>query len=322
MTLCRIQKMMWGKILPQTICSRSDAVNWPGYRKGGVLTASRNPRLRLLRHAALTYGAGTIPELPGIGGERDGCMSMSRVMRMPAVATVVLLVVACAEVPDDPVEHEIFIETNDPLEPTNRTVFDFDVTLLDHALSPVALAYRDHVPGPVRDGVSNVLDNLQMPVTILNSGLQGDFDNMAEATSSFFINSTAGIAGLFDIPANSGRKPRREDFGQTLAVWGMEEGPYLVLPLVGPSSARDTVGLGVDIMTDPLTWLLTPAWSYVRTGAATIDSTAREHDRIEVARQGSIDFYATARSLYRQNRAREIANGVEDPFGFDDTFEE
>ena len=249
-------------------------------------------------------------------------MSKSRVMRVPAVVAVVLLAVACAQVPDDPVEHETFIETNDPLEPANRTVFDFDVAILDHALSPVALAYRDHVPGPVRDGVGNVLDNLQMPVTILNSGLQGDFDNMAEATASFFINSTAGIGGLFDIPANSGRKPHKEDFGQTLAVWGFEEGPYLVLPFAGPSTARDTVGLGVDILTDPLTWLLTPAWSYMRTGADVVDSTARELDRIEEARLGAIDFYATTRTLYRQARARAIANGVADPFGLDEFFEE
>ena len=249
-------------------------------------------------------------------------MLKSRVMRVLAVVAVALLAVACAQVPDDPVEHKAFIETNDPLEPANRTVFDFDVAILDHALSPVALAYRDHVPGPVRDGVSNALDNLQMPVTILNSGLQGDFDNMAEATASFFINSTAGIGGLFDIPANSGRKPRKEDFGQTLAVWGVEEGPYLVLPFAGPSTARDTVGLGVDVLTDPLTWLLTPAWSYMRTGADVIDSTAREHDRIEEARLGAIDFYAKTRSLYRQARARAIANGVADPFGLDEFFEE
>ena len=260
--------------------------------------------------------------MPGTGGEQDDCMSISRVTRVPTVAAVALLAVACAEVPDDPVEHEIFIETNDPLEPANRTVFDFDIALLDHALSPVALAYRDHVPGPVRAGVSNVLDNLQMPVTILNSGLQGDFDNMAEATTSFFINSTAGIGGLFDIPANSGREPRKEDFGQTLAVWGVEEGPYLVLPFAGPSTARDTVGLGVDILTDPLTWLLTPAWSYMRTGTDVIDTTAREHDRIEEARLGAIDFYATTRTLYRQARARAIANGVADPFGLDEFFEE
>lgn len=247
---------------------------------------------------------------------------MSCMMRVPTVAAVVLLAVACAEVPDDPLEHDVYLETNDPLEPANRTVFDFDVAFLDHALSPVALAYRDHVPKPVRGGVSNVLDNLQMPVTILNSGLQGDFDNMAQASMSFFINSTAGIGGLFDIPADSGWEPRREDFGQTLAVWGFAEGPYLVLPIAGPSNARDTVGLGVDILTDPLTWLLTPGWSYLRSGADVIDTTAREHDRIEEARLGAIDFYATTRALYRQARAREIANGVADPFGLDDSLEE
>ena len=221
---------------------------------------------------------------------------------------------ACAQIPDDPVEREVFLETNDPVEPANRAVFDFDLAVLDHALSPIAVAYRDNVPEPLRDGLSNVLDNLQMPITILNSGLQGDFDNMARAMVSFFINTTAGIGGLFDIPAGTGQKPRREDFGQTLAVWGVEEGPYIVLPLAGPSTARDTVGLGVDILTDPLTYLLTPVMSYTRSGAGVVVDTAEELERIEEVRRSSLDFYATTRSLYRQGRARQISNGVDNPF--------
>ena len=245
-------------------------------------------------------------------------MSKSHVVGMLAGAVVVLLAGSCADVPDDPAGREAYLATNDPIEPANRTVFDFDVAVLDHALSPIALAYRDHVPEPMRNGIGNVLDNLQMPVTILNSGLQGEFDNMAAATASLLINSTAGIGGLIDIPASSGGKPRKEDFGQTLAVWGADEGPYLVLPIAGPSNARDTVGLGVDILTDPLTWLLTPGWSYVRSGTGAIDGTARAHDRIAETRQDSIDFYAAIRSLYRQNRAQEIANGANDPFEFEE----
>ena len=257
----------------------------------------------------------------GISGATRKEGSTFRPVKLAAGILLVVFTAACAVIPDDPIEREEFIETNDPAEPANRAIFDFDLALLDHALSPVAMAYRDNVPEVMREGVSNVLDNLQMPVTMLNSGLQGDFDNMAEASVSFFINTTAGLGGLFDIPAGSGRKPRREDFGQTLAVWGVREGPYIVLPVAGPASARDTIGLGVDILTDPLTWLLTPVWSYARTGVSTIDDVADEHDRIEEARRAALDFYATVRSLYRQDRARQIANGFDDPFG-SDPFEE
>ncbi len=257
----------------------------------------------------------------GISGVLRKEGSTFRPVKLSAGILLAVFAAACAEIPDDPIEREAFAEANDPGEPANRAVFDFDLALLDHALSPIAVAYRDNVPEVAREGVENVLDNLQMPVTILNSGLQGDFDNMAEASVSFFINTTAGLGGLFDIPAGSGRKPRREDFGQTLAVWGIEEGPYVVLPVAGPSSARDAVGLGVDILTDPLTWLLTPVWSYARTGASTMDRVADEQDRIDEARRAALDFYATARSLYRQDRARQIANGFDDPFG-SDPFEE
>ncbi len=279
--------------------------------------------LPLSHHTAVPLKADGVAPLgrDGISGviRKEG--STFRAVKLSAGILFAVFATACAEIPNDPIDREAFIETNDPAEPANRAVFDFDLALLDHALSPIAVAYRDNVPEVVREGMGNVLDNLQMPVTILNSGLQGDFDNMTEASVSFFINTTAGLGGLFDIPAGSGRKPRREDFGQTLAVWGVKEGPYIVLPISGPATARDAIGLGVDILTDPLTWLLTPAWSYARTGAGTIDAAADEHDRIEEARRIALDFYATVRSLYRQDRARQIANGFEDPFGFD-PFEE
>ena len=279
--------------------------------------------LPLSHHASGPLEAGGVapPDRAGISGAIRNEGSTFRPVRLSAGILLAVFAAACAEIPDDPIEREAFIVAKDPVEPANRAVFDFDLALLDHALSPIAVAYRDNVPEVAREGLGNVLDNLQMPVTILNSGLQGDFDNMAEASVSFFINTTAGLGGLFDIPAGSGRKPRREDFGQTLAVWGVAEGPYLVLPLSGPASSRDAIGLGVDILTDPLTWLLTPFWSYARTSASTIDSVANEHDRIEEARRAALDFYATVRSLYRQGRARQINNGFDDPFG-SDPFEE
>ncbi len=254
-------------------------------------------------------------------GNRSLPHHASGALKRTAALLVLLAASACAETPDDPVEREVFLETNDPAEPVNRAVFDFDMTILDGVLSPVALAYRDNVPGPIRDGVGNVLDNLQMPVTILNSALQGDVDNMMVATGSLVINSTIGLGGILDISTGDGRKPRREDFGQTLAVWGVDEGAYVVLPVAGPSTVRDTIGLGVDILADPLTWILTPVWSYARSGAETIDTVADEHDRLDDVRRSSLDFYVGVRSLYRQQRARQIANGDIDPFA-DDPFED
>jgi phospholipid-binding lipoprotein MlaA len=231
-----------------------------------------------------------------------------------------VLVAACASVPQDPIDREIHATKNDPFEPTNRYIFDVNLALMDMAINPIATMYREGVPEPYRDGVRNFLDNLQMPVTILNSALQGDWNNTAEASMSFFINTTAGLGGIFDIPGSFDDAPRKADFGETLAVWGVGEGPYVMLPLVGPSSARDTVGLGVDILTDPLTYLLSPVWSYARAGGQTVQATSDTQSQVSELRRSSVDFYASVRSLYRQNREAEIREAQGDAFMSDDVF--
>lgn len=230
------------------------------------------------------------------------------------VALAAALLAACAAVPEDPVERELHLEADDPAEPANRYVFDVNLAALALAVEPVADVYADAVPEPYRKGIGNVLDNLTMPVTVLNSALQGDADNAMDASVSFFINSTAGLGGLFDIPGGFGDEPRKEDFGQTLAVWGVSEGPYVVLPLVGPSTARDAAGIGVDALADPLTYLLSPAWSYARSGAEVVHGQSERRAELEELRETSIDLYAAVRSLYRQSRDSDIANGEADPF--------
>lgn len=222
----------------------------------------------------------------------------------------------CASAPDEPLERAAWIEANDPAEPLNRHIFAFDMALLDIVVRPVAELY-DAIPAIYRQGMRNVLDNLQMPTTALNSGLQGDWDNAFAAGSSFFINSTAGLGGVFDIPGSFGDKPRHEDFGQTLAVWGLGEGPYVVLPLAGPSTLRDTVGLGVDMLTAPLSYLLPPGWGYVGDGVEAVQSYSDSGEEIEELRRSSLDFYAATRSFYRQSRERQIANGEDDIFAFE-----
>ena len=221
---------------------------------------------------------------------------------------MILALGACATPPEDPAARAAFDETNDPLEPLNRYIFDVNLAIDEIILTPISTMYVEGVPEPYQNGVRNFLQNLAMPVTILNSALQGDGENTVDAAVSFFINTTAGLGGIFDIPGNFDKEPRKEDFGQTLAVWGVEEGPYLVLPLIGPSSTRDGTGLVVDIATDPVTYVFSPTFSYVIGGVTAVQFRADSHGEYESLKRTSVDFYATLRSLYRQIRAKQIAN--------------
>lgn len=232
-----------------------------------------------------------------------------QVARLAGIALLGAMLGACAIPPEDPGARAAHEAANDPLEPTNRYLFDVNLAADDLVINPVATMYREGVPDPYRDGIRNFLNNLQMPVTILNSALQGDWDNTVDASVSFFINTTAGLGGIFDIPGSFDEGPRREDFGQTLAVWGVDEGPYVMLPLLGPSNARDTAGLAVDILTDPLTYLLSPWLSYARGGSQGVQVRSDLGEDYDTMRRTSIDFYASVRSLYRQNRQAMINNG-------------
>jgi len=237
-------------------------------------------------------------------------VSRSLLSRLAATALVAGLA-ACATPPEDPAARAAFDEANDPIEPTNRYIFDVNLALDDLVINPLSTMYREGVPDPFRDGIRNFLNNLEMPVTILNSALQGDWENTVDSSVSFFINTTVGLGGVFDIPGNFDHEPRREDFGQTLAVWGTGEGPYLQLPVIGPSNVRDTVGLAVDIATDPLTYVLAPIWSYLRSSSNGIQLRSDAGEQLDTLRRTSIDYYAAIRSLYRQSRDVAIANGGE-----------
>jgi phospholipid-binding lipoprotein MlaA len=198
---------------------------------------------------------------------------------------------------------------NDPFEPTNRQIFDLDVKL-DHAVAtPVAKFYRSAVPQPAREGIHNALDNLNAPVVLVNDVLQGDSAKAGGTFSRFVINSTVGIAGLVDVAAKIGIPGHENDFGITLGKGGVAEGSYLVLPFVGPRPPRDLVGNGVDIGFDPLTyitWNNSTLYMMIRAGASVLDSRAATIDQVESIERSSIDFYATTRSLYRQNRNAQI----------------
>lgn len=239
------------------------------------------------------------------------------VRRIWPVVALLLVLSACATLPpaDDPDARAAYEEANDPLEPLNRATFGFNRALNKVVLEPTAEVYRTLLPGPARNGVTNVLHNLKSPVILANDLLQGEGGRAGNTLLRFLVNSTLGIAGLFDVAKSMGLEAHDEDFGQTLAVWGVGEGFYLVLPVFGPSSPRDGIGMGADMVMDPFFWIIRSSdeeyLNYVRAGVDGIDLLSRNLDELEALEKGSIDYYAAMRTRYRENRRGEILNGAD-----------
>jgi phospholipid-binding lipoprotein MlaA len=202
---------------------------------------------------------------------------------------------------------------HDPWESSNRAVFDFDIKLNNAVVTPVAKFYRSAVPEVARDGIHNALTNLNAPVVFVNDSIQGDGTKATDTFGRFVINSTVGLAGLIDVASKIGIPYHDNDFGITLGKGGAAEGSYLVLPFLGPKPPRDLVGSGVDIAFDPLTyitWNNSTLYTMIRAGLTVLDSSAANIDALESIQRSSIDFYATTRSLYRQNRNAQIHDGA------------
>ncbi len=248
-----------------------------------------------------------------------GLFSSISVKRLCAGIVVAFAVAGCATAPTDPVEREIYDEANDPVQPLNEAIFEFNMAIDRAVLRPVAQAYEFILPDLVRDGVRNFVRHLKTPVILANDLMQGEIDRAGETMGRFIFNTVAGFGGVFDVAGEAGIEYHQEDFGQTLAVWGVDEGPYLMLPFIGPSSGRDALGLIVDAGLDPLRW-----WGYnsnefvienngmIRTAAEVIDTRSRNYKQLEDLEETSLDFYATVRSLYRQQRESLIRNGEPD----------
>jgi phospholipid-binding lipoprotein MlaA len=241
-------------------------------------------------------GRGTVVLLRGIGGA--------------LVAAMLLAVPAFAQ--DDDVD--------DPLEPLNRGIFKFNTVLDGLLLEPAARMYRMATPQFFRTGVSNFLANVSTPVVFANDLLQGDFQRAELTLGRFMMNTILGLGGLIDVGGKLGMPPRHsEDFGQTLAVYGTGPGPYLVLPLLGPSTGRDAAGRVVDLAFDPLTVLgaagvgifIDPtAFGMARTGTQTLTFREQTLDEYDELKRSSIDLYAAVRTFYLQYRANQIRNGA------------
>src|SRR5215467_4309609 len=225
-----------------------------------------------------------------------------------------LMLPGCATRPGNPqpgvAEEEDF---NDPLEDTNRAIFDFNQIVDRNVLVPVAKTYRTVLPDPVRDSLHDFLNNLRAPLNFVNDTLQGDFKRAGQTFARFALNSTVGVGGLIDVAGRWGQLPYREqDLGVTLGVWGVPEGPYIVVPVLGPSTPRDLGGQVAEGFGDPWNLLVTGnPWTlywipFVRGGVSGIDQRSRYIETLADIERTSLDYYATIRSLYRQRRAALI----------------
>lgn len=205
---------------------------------------------------------------------------------------------------------------DDPWEGFNRRVFAFNDVLDRYALKPVAQGYRTVTPDPVQTGVGNFFSNLSEIRTAINSLLQGKPANAGLATSRFLINSTVGVAGLLDYATHMQITADDEDFGQTLAVWGWEDSRYLVLPLLGPSTLRDTTGLPADIAAHPNTYVEDDKVRIGLTALNIVDTRAGLLDQESLI---SGDRYRFIRDAYLQRRQFLIDDGElgDDPFAMD-----
>ena len=200
----------------------------------------------------------------------------------------------------------------------SRAMFKFNYALDGAIFEPVAKGYRT-LPVGLRKGTSNVVDNLRSLLTLTNNVLQGDFRKAGDTAGRFVVNSTIGILGIWDPASRMGLEDHgKEDFGQTIGVWGSNSGCYFVLPILGPTTARDAIGLVGNMFLDPVyqithntevanrTYSEHNYWYYRSTGA--VDFRAKNIESFDSLEENSIDLYASLKSLYLQNRKKQIAN--------------
>jgi len=198
----------------------------------------------------------------------------------------------------------------DPLEPVNRSIYKFNDGWDKVVSQPVAEGYKAVLPPPVRNGVSNFFGNWRDTTTAINNLLQFKLGHAASDVGRIIVNTTVGFFGVFDVASRLGLEKHEQDFGLTLGNWGIGNGPYLVLPFLGPSTVRDTVGYVVDIYTDPEMYLVTssPA-TYIVLGTRIVNVRANLLEAGQVFEQAAVDRYAFLRDAYLQRRRSQMYDG-------------
>ena len=208
-------------------------------------------------------------------------------------------------------------DPRDPLEPVNREIWDFNWDVLDaYILRPITVTYVTVMPQPARTGLVNITDNLQEPANFLNNMFQGKVDDGLDSLARFLINTTVGLVGTFDVASKIGIERKREQFGETLAVWGLDTGPFLMLPFLGPSDPRSFTGDYVDGFAFPMS-LLEGSVNLARIGISVLETRAQLLDQ-EAQLEQSVDDYAFVKNAYFENLEFRVTDGKSGDKAIDD----
>jgi phospholipid-binding lipoprotein MlaA len=226
---------------------------------------------------------------------------------------------------DDEMDDHGGTAASDPFEGTNRNIFVFNQAVENWVFDPLTRGYRFIMPPPLRKGIRRAVHNLNSPKVFVNDLLQLRFCDAGETLGRFLLNSTLGIGGLLDPALEAGWEPHEADFGQTLGKMGVGSGPYLVIPVFGPTTVRDGFGVVVDMFFQPLTYIFGPADLLLQlyiSGGTGIVAIEESYDKLQALEDSSIDYYAALRSAYLQNREAEIwgtRNGEGEPVALTQT---
>lgn len=232
------------------------------------------------------------------------------------VAAALLALGGCAGAPP---ANNAQASAEDPWEPLNRSIYRSNRTLDKYSLKPIAKGYRQLLPGALRTGIDNFFVNLRSPWHSINNLLQGDGVESLHEAGRFVLNSTFGIGGLIDVASDMGLEEHKEDFGQTLAVWGVPKGPYVVVPFFGPATLRDGLAMPIDFLADPLYWYDNSSLRTKLYVVRIINLRERYLDAEELLEE-AYDPYIRMREAYLQNRRYQVYDG--NPPTEDDFYEE
>lgn len=243
--------------------------------------------------------------------------------RFTLAAALILLpamLAGCADVPQSPEAKAEAAAVNDPLESVNRVTFDVNDFMDRLLIRPLTELYRFAMPDYLRERIANILSNMGEPVVFANALMQGRTDAAETTVERFLTNTTVGVGGVFDVATDWHMPAQSADFGQTLSGWGVASGPYLVLPLFGPSNFRDALGLGVDMVMSPWQYLAgiggngtQDRYDYSDFAADGLTRRDQNLEGYDALRSGSLDFYAEMRSVYRQYRDKQLGVKTSEP---------